>query len=329
MTYNVFIDDQLRPFDVFNKTNNPIYKQQFVVLKSFAQFSEYVEEQFRKEGTYPGFISFDFFLSPVTMQVTEDYSVYQNDDSYKLSGLECAKWIVNFARKNNFPIPKYIVHDVNTTGRRLIPKVFNNPTTAMDPFVSEENLPENITVNKETNTLHHEKPIAKVVVKTVEPKVVDPKVKKIKVDKKDDSKTPIQQYQYWTSFKEFLEKKKSSVKIKKSLPQYWINFPMGKSEYFVQTMVNSKEPLLTIMLCFMGTDAKNNFDKMKKLSYDKSFSIDKNIIWDKMDGKKTSAVYIKTEGDFTDENDREKQFTWFMTNLEKFVNYFRPFIKEM
>ena len=330
MTYNVFIDDQLRPYDVFNKTNNPLYKQQFVVVKSFSQFTEYVEEQFKKDGSYPGFISFDFYLSPVTMQVTDDYSVYLNEDSYKLSGLSCAQWIVNFVRKNNLPIPKYIIHDVNTTGRRLIQKVFNNPTTVIDPFVSEETIES--PINIETKTIHHEIPIAKVVVKRVEPNPVPVvKIEPKKVEpKKDDSKTPIQQHQYWTSFKEFLEKNKSIVKIKKPLPQYWINFPVGKSEYYISAMVSSREPSLTIILCFMGADSKTNFEKVKKLSYTKSFSeIDKNIIWDKMDGKKMSGVSLKIDGDFTNENDREKQFTWFMTNLEKFVNYFRPIIKEM
>lgn len=175
MTYNIFIDDKLRPIDIYYKSNNPLYKEQFVVIKSYQSFIDYVENTWKKDGSYPGFISFDYLLSDVTMQVTEDYSVFQNDDSYTPTGLECAQWIYEFCRSHNLPFPKYVVHDTNPTGRRFISKVFNKPViTAPDPF--QENI-----VNKEVKETS---PVLKPV-KTKTMKKITKKMKKIKSESKN------------------------------------------------------------------------------------------------------------------------------------------------
>lgn len=174
MTYNVFIDDKLRPIDIFNKTSNPQYQGSFFVAKSYDEFIQYVEEHFNQDGSYPGFVSFDYLLTPVTMQVTEDYSVYQNDDSYKPTGLECAKWLAEFLRKNNLPNPKIIVHDLNPRGKREIPKAFTTTTSKVaDPFTQNETIetptiPINNPIVKTENVVTTEKaiPIINPVEKT-------------------------------------------------------------------------------------------------------------------------------------------------------------------
>jgi hypothetical protein len=288
---------------MFNKTNNPIFKQDFVVVKSYNQFVEYVEEQFKKDGSYPGFISFDYLLSPVRLQVIEDYSIHMNDESYMNSGQECAKWIVEFTKKNNLPTPKYIIHDQNSgpnsTGRMKISREFNHSTNIVPPVI-------------------------------VTPVIVTPVTKTTTAETKSESqKISDIQEQYWTKLKIYLEKNGSIVKIKKSLPQYWINFPIGKSDFYISAMISSREPVLSIMLCFMGTESKSNYDKLNKKCYDSSLATINGIIWDKMDGKKMSGVYLKTNGDFTNTELWDEQFSWFMENLEKFINYFKPIIKNI
>jgi hypothetical protein len=42
-----------------------------------------------------------------------------------------------------------------------------------------------------------------------------------------------------------------------------------------------------------------------------------------------TAVTLKTEGDFSDKKDWERQFEWFKNNLEKFTLFFKPLLKEI
>jgi hypothetical protein len=126
MNYNIFLDDQLIPMDIFYKSSNKKYKEEkFIVVKSKEQFVSYIEEQFKKDGSYPTFISFDYYLAPVNLLVTEDNFIYYNDETYTPDGVECAEWVYDFCKLNNIPIPEYLIHDVNITGKRLIKRVFN------------------------------------------------------------------------------------------------------------------------------------------------------------------------------------------------------------
>ncbi len=339
MTYNIFIDDVLRPIDIYNRhlPANPIYKEQFVVLKSFNQFVKYIEEQFKIDGTYPGFISFDYLLAEVTMQVRDDRQIFFNDDSYTPSGVECAEWLVNFCKKNNLPIPKYIVHDINTYGKKQISKVFNLISTSKtnDPFESKVINNEPLvktnytgldsTLIEKTEKIEHKNEI--------EPKPITESVNKMNfVLEKQYEKLKKNEFQelYWVSLKEYLDKNNSIVKIKKPLPQYWINIPMGRSGFHISIMVNSREKILTVVLCLMGDDSKNNFNKLKEICYDNSINEINGIIWDKMDKNKTSSyILLKNPKDFTKTKDWPNQFEWFKETLEKFIVFFKPIIKNL
>jgi len=140
-TYNVFLDDSRTLTEVFYKFNNPIYQTPFVVVKNYNDFVEYIETQFKKDGSYPGFISFDFQLSDVKLSITEDKTIFFNEEVYQESGLESAIWIVNFCKKHNLPIPKYFIHDENSYGKRKINKVFSEAEKieiTKDPFPIDE-----------------------------------------------------------------------------------------------------------------------------------------------------------------------------------------------
>lgn len=327
MTYKVFIDDKLRPIDIYYKTNNPIYHDEIVHCRNYDEFVQCVEERF-KDGSYPGFVSFDYLLTNVMMQITDTYEVHYNDEAYAQDGVDCANWLVNFMLKNNLPLPKYIVHDTNTRGRTLIQKVFNSatPNVVSDPFVSPTPTPV-VSI-----------PIIETPVKEVKPVIETPKVtekvKEVKStpvdeDKKEKDKIVILQQRYWDGLKTYLEKNKSSVNIKKTYPQFYINLPIGKSGSHVSIAVNSREPKNIILgLCFMGETSKTNFDKLKKLCYNESMKEMNGLFWDRMDGKKMTHIYLKNECDFTNENDWNNQFKWFMVNMEKMFNFFKPYIKD-
>ena len=48
-----------------------------------------------------------------------------------------------------------------------------------------------------------------------------------------------------------------------------------------------------------------------------------------MEGRKMSAVTLKSQGDFTNKKDWDRQFEWFQEYLEKFTKFFKPLVKEL
>ena len=145
-TYNIFLDDSRTLSDVSYKFNNPIYRSPFVIIKNYNDFIEHIEEQYKKDGSYPSFISFDYQLTKVKLSITEDKTIFFNEDSYQETGLECAIWLVSFCRKHNLPVPNYFVHDDNGYGKRKITKVLSEqeqpkPEHKPKPPFIEQNIP--------------------------------------------------------------------------------------------------------------------------------------------------------------------------------------------
>ena len=148
-TYNIFLDDSRNITEAFYKFNNPIYNS-CITIKNYKDFTEYIENRFNKDGSYPAFISFDFHLTNVTMSVTEDKTIFFNEESYQETGLECAEWVVNFCKINNIPIPKYFFHDDNLWGKRKITKIFTEAEqnkTVSDPFKEKTEKPTIVVKN--------------------------------------------------------------------------------------------------------------------------------------------------------------------------------------
>jgi hypothetical protein len=142
--------------------------------------------------------------------------------------------------------------------------------------------------------------------------------------------TKLLQQQYWQSLKNFLDTNKSPVKMQNAQPQHWANIAVGKSDFNLTAQVNSRENILTVMLNILGNDAKSNYEKLYEMAYDNSLAlISDNIIWDKMESKKMSCIYLTTSGDFLNKNDTSIQFAWFKEYLEKFTKFFKPLIRKV
>ena len=127
-----------------------------------------------------------------------------------------------------------------------------------------------------------------------------------------------------------MEEHKGSVKMRNPLPHNWSDISIGKSDIYVSAAVYSKTKTIEIWLVLVGKDAKNNFDKLYELAYkDSLISIDKNIIWDRMEGRIRCAVILRKQADHTNKPDWNNQFQWFKENLEKFVKFFKPLLTKI
>lgn len=138
------------------------------------------------------------------------------------------------------------------------------------------------------------------------------------------------QQEYWQSLKNYMEENGSFVRMQNPLMQHWTNIAIGRSNFNLSPTVNSRDNSINIWLNINGENAKENFEKLKDLYFDKSLKeIHEDLFWDIMEGRKMSAVILKTNGDFTDRTDWNNQFKWFKEFIEKYMTFFRPKIAKL
>ena len=105
--YKLFLDDVRYPKDV---TWVNIPSEPWIIVRNYNEFVEYIS----KNGL-PYFVTFDHDLSiedqnknPATMQFKEK------------TGMDCAKWLVEYCINNNLKFPDYEVHSMNVIGKMNI-----------------------------------------------------------------------------------------------------------------------------------------------------------------------------------------------------------------
>ena len=109
-----------------------------------------------------------------------------------------------------------------------------------------------------------------------------------------------------------------------------MNAAIGRSNFHISASVNSRENTISIWLNITGDQAEVNYDKMYRIAYEPSLKeISPDLLWDKLEGRKTSTVMLKSPGDFTKRSDWPNQHAWFKENLEKFTKFFRPLVKKV
>ena len=128
----LFLDDCRQPKDAINlipsEFNKFYWENDWVVVKNYTEFVRHIE----KNGI-PGFVSFDHDLADFHYDYTpEDYENMTEEEmitkfgSIEKTGLDCAKFLVEYCESKNENIPEYLVHSANPIGKENIQKFLEN-----------------------------------------------------------------------------------------------------------------------------------------------------------------------------------------------------------
>lgn len=112
----LFLDDILKPYDIFIKTIDPDYEDNktWDIVKTYDDFVKYIEQ-----NGLPDLISFDHDLDIDHYKAENQH--YINYDKMKVkSGLHAAMWLKKYCKENNVQMPKCKVHSMNKEGRKNI-----------------------------------------------------------------------------------------------------------------------------------------------------------------------------------------------------------------
>jgi hypothetical protein len=144
----------------------------------------------------------------------------------------------------------------------------------------------------------------------------------------DDCK---QQYlSYWTLFGELLAARASAVQLKKALPQYWMDFSLGRSGFTLSTLAGFRDKWIAAAVFTINDPDKVHF----RLLYRDRESIERELgyplSWQETPGFKRSRIEVRKDGvDPEDEADWPNQHAWLAEKLEQLNRVFRPRIKAL
>jgi hypothetical protein len=123
----LFLDDVRYPENAKNLVPTQHYslylKDDWCIVRNYLEFKRWI-----KFNGIPDLISFDHDLADLHYEVDfRDWGDYSSNDlGVEETGLDCAKWLVNYCLDNGFDLPEYIVHSANPVGRKNIQSYLDN-----------------------------------------------------------------------------------------------------------------------------------------------------------------------------------------------------------
>lgn len=127
----LFLDDIRQPKDACYIVSNPkiYWDSDWSTVKNYVEFCEWI-----KTNGLPDIVSFDHDLADIHYEI--DFDDWNDATADQLgveeTGLDCAKWMVNYCITNNVTLPEYYVHSANPVGRKNIKSYLDNAKKHLD-----------------------------------------------------------------------------------------------------------------------------------------------------------------------------------------------------
>lgn len=127
----LFLDDIRQPKDACHIVSNPkiYWDSDWSTVKNYVEFCEWI-----KTNGLPDIVSFDHDLADIHYEI--DFDDWNDATADQLgveeTGLDCAKWMVNYCITNNVILPEYYVHSANPVGRKNIKSYLDNAKKHLD-----------------------------------------------------------------------------------------------------------------------------------------------------------------------------------------------------
>lgn len=138
------------------------------------------------------------------------------------------------------------------------------------------------------------------------------------------------QLDYWTAFRSWIENHSSIIRPTKPLPESWMTFAIGRSDFNLATTASMRNNRIAVYLQIGGSDAKPYFYLLRQQKQEIERTLGEAFDWRELPGKKESHVYLaKEDTDPTDQSQWPTQHTWLLDKLEKLNAAFRPIVKTL
>ena len=147
-------------------------------------------------------------------------------------------------------------------------------------------------------------------------------------EKSELSDTRKLQLEYWTAFRQFMERNNSTVDCRSPRPQYWMDFAIGRSCFRLTAIVNTKGDQIRVYLCVFGPDKAAHYHLLEN-NYKSQIeaAIDLPLNWRELPDAKASQIETSISANPNDNSKWPEQHAWFKNTLELFHRVFSPIVK--
>lgn len=142
--------------------------------------------------------------------------------------------------------------------------------------------------------------------------------------------TKIFQEQYWQAMKDYVETQTVSFRMQKALPQHWTNISIGKSNYKLCAIANSRDKWIAVQLVIYGIDSLDNFRKLRQnYEADSLENLSNEIEWaEKEGGKEHHVNLIFNNHNPLSKSQMNEQHIILTEWINNFYNYFSQKVKD-
>jgi len=137
------------------------------------------------------------------------------------------------------------------------------------------------------------------------------------------SRTKLMQLDFWNKFKEYANRRRTKLHLRKTYPQQWYDISYGSSEAHICLTLYSQKNLIGCEIYI--PDSKETYERFhsKKRLIEKELGM--KLEWKELQEKKASRIRMFKNANLNNTNEWEKYFEWMITNAEKFKNTFSKY----
>ncbi len=146
-----------------------------------------------------------------------------------------------------------------------------------------------------------------------------------------ESETKALQYKYWQQLVDFIKESGSRLKPQDPRPRHWQTFAVGRSHFYINATVNTRESKLGIALKIADKNNAKIFYNLLLLDKENiEAEMQEKLEWRELpDNTKSEIILFKNNVNLSNKKDWSYQHKWLKENIEKFDKVFRKRIKEL
>jgi len=133
---------------------------------------------------------------------------------------------------------------------------------------------------------------------------------------------------FWTQLHKFVDTQKVSFKLQKAAHQHWMYVSVGKSDFNICIISNTKKKYIRIQLLCRGENALANFNALRDLyEADSKINLSPIIKWEEKVGKKEHHINFIIDKNPLEIGDWQNQHQLICEWVEKYYIYFKDKIQ--
>lgn len=139
------------------------------------------------------------------------------------------------------------------------------------------------------------------------------------------TETRLQQLDFWSKFKEYVQKNDPKIRLQTPRPQHWYDISMGTSEGHIALTINSRENLISCEVYIHRNKPFFHYLQDKKTEIEKE--IGDKVNW--VDAPIASRIKINKEvTDVFNQEEAEKYYDWLYRKSTLFRKVFGKYVKD-